>query len=284
VIIDSQVHIWEPESVSRPWPAGGAARAREHIRNPLGPTELLKEMEDAGVDRAILVPPSFEGDRNDVVLAAAREFPARFAVMGRLPVDRRKEAEAILDTWRALPGAFGFRFTFSAGFNASRGISGSWLTDGTCDWVWQTATERSLPVMLHCPGQPQAVRDIAMRYPDLHIAIDHFGATPGTKGPDVVESAREICRLADLGNVCVKASAGPCYSREAYPFRDIQSCLRMLCEAFGASRVFWGSDLSRLPCSYRESLSYITDECGFLTASERRLVLGEAIQGWLGWP
>ena len=44
---------------------------------------LLAEMSKAGVDRIIIVPPSWEGDRNDLALAAAQAHPERFAVMGR---------------------------------------------------------------------------------------------------------------------------------------------------------------------------------------------------------
>ena len=45
-------------------------------------------MAAAGVDRAVIVPPSWEGDRNDLALAAAQAHPDKFAVMGRPPLDR----------------------------------------------------------------------------------------------------------------------------------------------------------------------------------------------------
>ena len=45
-------------------------------------------MAEAGVDRAILVPPSWEGDRIDYSLEAAAKFPRHFAVMGRIPINK----------------------------------------------------------------------------------------------------------------------------------------------------------------------------------------------------
>src|SRR3546814_12126487 len=60
-------------------------------RVPLSAAEALHEMTLAGVDRAIVVPPSWEGDRNDVALRAATDHPGRFAVMGRIPPDRSEE-------------------------------------------------------------------------------------------------------------------------------------------------------------------------------------------------
>lgn len=41
-------------------------------------------MDEAGVDRVVIVPPSWEGDRNDYAIKAVRRYPARFAVMGRI--------------------------------------------------------------------------------------------------------------------------------------------------------------------------------------------------------
>ena len=43
-------------------------------------------MDEAGVDRVVIVPPSWPGDRNDYGLEAARRYPDRFAVMGRIPL------------------------------------------------------------------------------------------------------------------------------------------------------------------------------------------------------
>src|SRR5579862_2770116 len=84
-IIDAQVHVWLPESTDRPWPAGGAARAQ--LPYALTCSKLSAMMDEAGVDRAVLVPPSWEGNRNDHGLANAAAHPERFAVMGRIALD-----------------------------------------------------------------------------------------------------------------------------------------------------------------------------------------------------
>ena len=59
MIIDSQAHIWAANTPDRPWAPGSKAQRSM----PLDAQGLLDEMELAGVDRAILVPPSLEGDR-----------------------------------------------------------------------------------------------------------------------------------------------------------------------------------------------------------------------------
>ena len=63
------------------------AGARRAHRAPLGKEELLAEMDKAGVDGVVIVPPSWEGDRNDLALDAAASHPDRFCIMGRFDPD-----------------------------------------------------------------------------------------------------------------------------------------------------------------------------------------------------
>ena len=71
LITDSQVHIWGADTPQRPWPK----RQAPHRPVPLGHQELLAAMDAAGVDRVVIVPPGWEGERNDLALAAAAEGP-----------------------------------------------------------------------------------------------------------------------------------------------------------------------------------------------------------------
>jgi predicted TIM-barrel fold metal-dependent hydrolase len=68
-------------------------------------------MDEAGVDRAIIVPPSWEGDRNDYALDAAGARPDRFRVMGRIAL-KDKRAPHLLAAWKQQPGMLGVRLTF----------------------------------------------------------------------------------------------------------------------------------------------------------------------------
>jgi hypothetical protein len=72
-VIDAQIHVWSAEPPERSWRSGGAARV--HRPPLLGKDELLREMDAAGVDRAIIVPLSWEGDRNDLAMKATLLHP-----------------------------------------------------------------------------------------------------------------------------------------------------------------------------------------------------------------
>ena len=49
--------------------------------------EMLAEMDAAGVDRAVIVPPTYVGEGNETALEVHQQYPKRFAIMGRFDVD-----------------------------------------------------------------------------------------------------------------------------------------------------------------------------------------------------
>jgi predicted TIM-barrel fold metal-dependent hydrolase len=216
-IVDAQIHLWAADRPDRPWPAGGAQRA--HKPHAVGADAALAGMKDAGVDRAVIVPPSWEGERNDLALEAARLHPDRFAVMGRLALEK-PESRPLVDGWKRQPGMLGLRFTFNTEQQRP------WLADGTADWLWPAAERAGIPMMMSVSGQIPAVGRIAERHPGLRLVIDHMGLRSGTKGEQAFAGLAEVCGLARYENVAVKASALPCYSIEAYPFRDVQPHIR----------------------------------------------------------
>jgi predicted TIM-barrel fold metal-dependent hydrolase len=84
--------------------------------------------------------------------------------------------------------------------------------------------------------------------------------------------------------VAVKASGMPSLSNESYPFRDLHPHIRTLVEAFGPQRTFWGTDLTRMPCSYRECIDLFTKELPWLKGQDLEWVMGRGVCEWLGWP
>ena len=69
-LVDTQVHIWKDETPDRPWIAGARERMKKngHRTEAFSYEECLEMMDEAGVDRVIIVPPSWEGDRIDYAL------------------------------------------------------------------------------------------------------------------------------------------------------------------------------------------------------------------------
>jgi predicted TIM-barrel fold metal-dependent hydrolase len=277
-IIDAQVHVWLPETPDRRWPPGGAARVQ--LPYALDYTKLLKLMDEAGVDRAILVPPSWEGERNDHALEAAARYPNRFAVMGRMALDQPANAER-LRHWKAQPGMLGIRQVFMGKRERA------WLSDGTADWFWREAEAAGVPVMLHAAGLMNEVGAIAEKHPGLTLVLDHFGLSSGiVKEGRTSEAIEEAAALAKHNNVYVKVSAAPVYSREAYPFRDLDAHIKRLIDAYGPQRCFWGTDLSHAihNATYRQCVTHFTEALTFLSDQDKELIMGRSLAKCLGWP
>ena len=125
-------------------------------------------MDEAGVDRAVIVPPSMN-DRNDYALEAAKRYPDRFGVMGRIALQDPNSA-ALLPTWKQQPGMLGVRVTFNSPATLA------WLSDGTADWFWPAAEKAGLPVMFLAVGAVARVRPASPSATrSCTLIIDHMG-------------------------------------------------------------------------------------------------------------
>jgi L-fuconolactonase len=271
VIIDSQVHVWPPDRTDR--------RLGEGVgdRKPYGYEQLVADMDRAGVDRAILVPPSFDHDRNDYALEAVRMHPDRFAIMGRVPL--HAGGDDFLERWRDQPRMLGVRLTFH------RDADRPWLTDGTADWFWPQAERHDIPVMVHAPERLAEIGKVAARHPGLRIIVDHMGFARATMDDATVPAVARMNALARHPNVFVKVSALPCFSSERYPFKNLREPLRRVIEAFGPRRAFWGSDITRVPatCSYRQVVTHFTEELDFLSPADLEWIMGRGLAECLHW-
>lgn len=276
LVVDSQVHVWAPETPDRPWETGGAARAHRAV--PLGPQQLLREMDAAGVDRAFLVAPGWEGPRNDLVVSAARQHPERFAALGRFALDRPDLAGRLRDL-AADPAVLGFRAVFMRD-------QARWLTDGTADWLWPVVADLGLPICIFAPGQHAMVRELADRHRGVQFVIDHLGIDPAVHDGRFEDAVAGLLAMADLPHVAVKASSLPSFVSQVdtYPFPRWREPLHRVIAAFGPERVFWGSDLTRLTSTYADARDHVLDAVDFLDESARAEVMGRAICRWFGWP
>ena len=273
MIVDSQVHIWGANTPERPWPA----RAHAQRATPVTAQEVLDWMDEGGIDRAVLVPPSWEGDRNDLALEAAATYPERFAVMGRLDPEAPGARER-LARWREQPGMLGLRFTFHTPLLLQP------LLDGRFDWVWGEAERHALPIMLliHHPHM-HLVDAIAARHPGLRITLDHLGLATGEKDAHAFRGLDQLLALARCPNVAVKASALPCYTDEPYPYAGLRPYVQAVHQAFGPRRMFWGSDQTRSPIDYPAGVELFTRYMPFLHDADLGWIMGRGVCEWIGW-
>ncbi|MHC2335114.1 amidohydrolase family protein [Bradyrhizobium sp. USDA 4454] len=284
VIVDSQVHLWPASTPERPWLPG----AKPQLPEPFTIERIIPLMDEAGVDRVVIVPPaSLEGERIDYAQEAVKRYPGRFAIMARVAIDKPDRA-ARLATWRDQPGVLGVRLNFGPG-------EAAWLTDGTADWFWPAAEKARLPVMFLTSGQTSLFALIAERHPQLTLIIDHMGVgaglrphadSSGSASNNVVpEAIVQAAALAKYPNVSVKLSSVPLISTEPYPFRDVIPHIHRLFDAYGPERCHWGTDITNsfARATYRQRVTQFTEELPFLTESDKDWIMGRAILARLRW-
>ena len=275
-IVDAQVHLWKAASADWPWVPG----MKPQMPEPFTIEKLVPLMDEAGVDRVVVVPPSWPGDRNDYALEAAQRYPGRFGVMGRLPLRNPKSAE-LLPAWRSQPGMLGVRLTFL-------GKDLEMLSDGSAEWFWPAAEKAGLPVMFLAVGQGAYFGRVAERHPGLQLIIDHMGlslSVPAVREGKFEASIADTASLAKYPNISVKLSAAPNYSLQPYPFDDMKSHLRRLFDAYGPRRCYWGSDMTNNfdKATYRQRIAHFTETLDFLSEADKDWVMGRAILERLRW-
>jgi predicted TIM-barrel fold metal-dependent hydrolase len=267
LIVDSQIHIWKNHL-----PANPAHRQVSDYTQD----DALREMDEAGVDAAVIHPPGWDPQSNELAVEAARQHPNRFAILGNFPLDR-PESRALVDGWKQRSGMLGLRFTFLQPHQRT------WPTDGTIDWLWPAAERAGLPVALLASNFLPLLGQVAERHPGLPLIVDHLGRPSGSKDAAGFANLPELLALAKYPNVAVKASGAPSYSSEPYPYRNIHTYLRQLYDTFGPERLFWGTDITRMPCSWRQCVTLFTEELPWLTAHDKELIMGRALCQWIGW-
>lgn len=279
---DAQVHAWAADTPERPWFAkyafGGGKREVPPDKLEKLPVSVLADMDAAGVTGAIIVPPSFENDRNDLALDAAHAHPDRFRIHARYPLEEASISGRIAKEL-ADPGVLGVRMTFNA-------AAAEWIQDGTADWFWDFTESEGIPVSLYPVGeQLQLLDGIASAHPRLKLSIDHLATSVKETGYDTLDRIRELEPLGKRPNIAVKASALPISFPATYSVDVVREVVDLLLGWFGPERVFWGSDYTRLPdmADYGRTVETFRQGIAHLPAEEQRLVMGGALRSWFGW-
>jgi predicted TIM-barrel fold metal-dependent hydrolase len=271
LIVDSQIHIWRNGKMSP-----------HHRQIPTYSAEdALAEMKSAGVDCAVIHPPSALGEAaNELAVEAVKKYPDRFCILGHFDLTS-PDREKIVAKWRERPGMLGFRYTFN------QPQEKTWWTDGSLDWFWAACEKQGYKIGLLASGKNiAAFGNIARKHPRLKMHIDHIGRGGGRadlKDDAAYADLSDMLVLAKLPNVAVKLSGAPSTSTHPYPYRNIHGYLKQIVDAFGVDRCFWGTDITRMPCTYRECVTMFTEEMPWLKGRDLERVMGGAIVDWLGW-
>lgn len=274
MIIDAQVHAYERDRPDRPWTAV--------LPGPPEMTgaEMVKAMDDVGVDGAILVSP-FTMYRYDAsyALEVHAAHPNRFALVKPVDPSDPMVADTIAE-WAKTPGAVAVRIMMTGSVSTDP-------SDPGLNRVLEAAGTHGLPVNLLCWGRIDTVDGLAERNPNTRLVIDHLGlhqpfAPPAP--PDAFAAVPEVCTLARHDNVVVKITGACTLSSEPFPYPDLMPALTPFFEAFGLDRCLWGTDWTRATAllTFAEGVDAfrLTDH---FSAAERAMLMGGTCEQVYGW-
>jgi L-fuconolactonase len=273
-IIDSQVHAYERNSPARPW-VGFL-----HGPNSVTGDEMVAAMDAVGVDGALLVSPfalyAFDGT---YALEVYAKHPTRFGLIKPVDTTAPGVADVIAD-WAEKKGTVGVRIML----NRVEATDGA---DPGIGRVMQAARNHRFPVNMLIWGRIDQARQIAARYPDTQIVIDHLGLQQPFEPPAPPQPWQElpsVLELAKFPNVSIKVSGACTLSHEPYPYKDIWDPLARVFDAFSLKRCLWGTDWTRAVhlLNYQQGVDSfrVTDR---LSASDRDTLMGGALAQIYDW-
>jgi|SRR5581483_2809487 len=270
-IIDSHCHAWRRWPYQPPVPDFESRALVE---------QLLFEMEQAGVDQAMIVCAriTHNPDNNDYVAECVRRSPQRLHQL--VDVDcswsETYHIPGAADRLREAAGRYR-----PAGFThyVRRDDDGSWFLSDEGLAFFRVAEEHRLIASLSLPPHLQPVlRQLAARFPSVPFLVHHMGQPKATEPPPY-PIFRGILASAAAPNVFIKLS-GFHYAAPVvweYPYSDCAWLVRGLYEHFGPHRLCWGSDypVVRRAMTYRQALEAVRTHCTFIPAEHKALILGE---------
>lgn len=282
MIFDAHCHAWNrwPYDLAVPDPATrGSAEA------------LLYEMDAHGVERAAVICARIGGgaggdgfandDNNAYVVAFAADHPDRIAPIIDVDCVWRAEhhtsgAAARLAAEADRTGAIGFTHYVTP-------ENDGWFLTTDAHEFFRAAANRGLIASLALTAPWFAdLRVIAAANPTMPILLHHLAQ------PRSPADLTALLALADLPNVGVKISGFNYIAddRWEFPYPHGREVFRVITQAFGPERLYWGSDFpaSRNDLTYRQALELVKSHADFLDASGLSAVLGDNLAALVARP
>ena len=230
------------------------------------PDHLLRCMDGAGVDYAIVVHPEPYQDDHRYLEHCLRFSPNRLKGTCLFFADRPGSVSRMRPLVRALPGRI-----VAARLHAYAPGRLPPFGKPELKQLWKTATDLGLAMQLHFEPRydPQLEPYIRM-FPDTRVIIDHLGRPfQGTPPEHDV-----VLRWSRFPNTILKVSSLPDQNR--YPHRNIQPVVRRLSDAFGAQRMIFGGGFNAqaTAASYRSYRQRVRQLLSHLSPPDQSAVLG----------
>ena len=289
-IIDAHAHLWlKQDTVVDGMPIRTLENGRSlfmgEVRQMVPPFMVdgvnsaevfLSNMDYAQVSAAVITQEFIDGIQNDYLQEVAQRYPNRFFVCGmcefRKP-DFLPQAKELLDK--------GFR---AIKIPAQRLLLPEGRVSLTSDEMMQMFTlmeEKGAILSIDlADGDTQVgeMKEIAQTYPNLKIAIGHFGMVTRPNWEEQIKLARYKNVFIESGGITWL------FNDEFYPFHGAVKAIRRAADLVGMEKLMWGSDYPRTitAITYRMSYDFVLKN-NELSDDEKAMFLGKNAEQFYGF-
>ncbi len=289
-IIDAHAHLWlhqdtKVEGKRIKTLENGKSEFMGEIRQMLPPfmtdgqntaEVLLSNMDYAQVSAAVITQEYIDGMQNDYLLEVQHKYPDRFLCCGM--IDARltnyySEAEKLI-----IQGFRAIKIPAQRLITRDRRIG---LTSDEMMKVFQLMEKRGIILSIDLADGAQQVaemQEIISEYPQLKIAIGHFGMVTRRDWQEQIKLARNENVMIESGGITWL------FNDEFYPFTGAVWAIREAAEIVGMNKLMWGSDYPRtiVAITYRMSYDFIV-KSNMLTEDDKVLFLGKNAEKFYGF-
>ncbi len=289
-IIDAHSHLWLRQDTTwngmriKPLPNGRSMFLGEE-RQMLPPFMIdgsntaevfISNMNYAQVSAAVVVQEFIDGQQNDYLDVVQRQYHDRFFVCGMadyLTPGFYAEAENLIDN--------GFKGIAIPAHRIITDKKRVLLNSDEMMRMFRLMEEKGIILSITlADGDMQVgeLREVIQEYPNLKIAIGHFGMP-------TVDGWKEQIRLAQNDNVMIESGGITwLYNDEFYPFPSAIRAIKEAIDLVGVEKLMWGSDYPRTitAITYRMSYDFIL-KSKELTEEQKSLFLAENAQQFYGF-
>jgi predicted TIM-barrel fold metal-dependent hydrolase len=290
VIIDAHAHLWlKQDTIVDGFPIRTLENGRSlfmgEVRQMVPPFMIdgvnsaeifLSNMDYAQVSAAVITQEFIDGIQNEYLLDVARRYPNRFLVCGMCEFRKPNfllHAENLLNQ--------GFRAIKIPAQRLFLKEGRIMLTNDEMMQMFRLMEEREAILSIDLADgnlQVDEMEEIIQEYPNLKIAIGHFGMVTR-------EGWQKQIKLARHDNVRIESGGITwLFNDEFYPFHGAIRAIREAADLVGMNKLMWGSDYPRTitAITYRMSYDFVT-KSNELTEKEKSLFLGENAQQFYGF-
>lgn len=289
-IIDAHAHLWlKQDTVVDGWPIktleNGRSMFMGEVRQMVPPFMVdgvnsaevfLSNMDYAQVSAAVITQEFIDGIQNDYLQEVVKRYPNRFFVCGMCEFRKPNflpHAKELLDN--------GFRAIKIPAQRLLLPEGRVSLTNDEMMQMFALMEEKGAILSIDlADGDMQVgeMKEIAQTFPNLKIAIGHFGMVTR-------QGWEEQIKLARYKNVFIESGGITwLFNDEFYPFRGAIEAIRQAAALVGMEKLMWGSDYPRTitAITYRMSYDFVL-KSNELTPEEKAMFLGKNAEQFYGF-